>query len=51
MLPFNDLPEFGEDFSVLRDSYLADEALVVSAIFAQASLNHHQKEVQYFGQI
>ena len=34
MLPLHDLPEFGEDFSVLRDSYLADEALVMSAIFA-----------------
>ena len=44
MLPFNDLPEFNEDFSVLSDSYLADEALVMSAIFAQASLTHNQKE-------
>jgi len=44
MLPFNDLPEFSEDFSVLRDSYLADEALVMSAIFAQASLTQNQKE-------
>ena len=44
MLPLHDLPEFSEDFSVLRDSYLADEALVMSAIFAQASLTHNQKE-------
>lgn len=44
MLPLNDLPEFAHDFSALRDSYLADEALVMSAIFAQASLTQAQRE-------
>ena len=44
MLPLNDLPEFAHDFSALRDSYLADEALVISAIFAQASLTQEQRE-------
>ena len=43
MLPLNDLPEFSHDFSALRDSYLADEALVMSAIFAQASLTQEQE--------
>ncbi|MCB1659800.1 MAG: proline dehydrogenase family protein, partial [Pseudomonadales bacterium] len=44
MLALDDLPEFNEDFTTLRDSYLADEALVMSAIFAQASLTQAQQQ-------
>lgn len=44
MLALDDLPEFCEEFSALRDSYLAEEALVISAIFAQASLTQTQQE-------
>ncbi|PTQ89308.1 bifunctional proline dehydrogenase/L-glutamate gamma-semialdehyde dehydrogenase PutA [Agitococcus lubricus] len=43
MLPLHDLPEFAYDFQSLRDSYLADEALLVSAIYGNAGLNTAQR--------
>ncbi len=42
MLPLRDLPEFPYDFHRLRDSYLADEALMMAAIFPEAGLNQTQ---------
>ncbi len=41
MLPLRDLPEFPYDFQRLRASYLADEALIMTATFPEAGLSSH----------
>ncbi|MDO8329403.1 MAG: bifunctional proline dehydrogenase/L-glutamate gamma-semialdehyde dehydrogenase PutA [Fluviicoccus sp.] len=43
MIPLRDLPEFPCDFRTLRDSCLADEALVLTSLLNDCGLDHARK--------
>ena len=43
MIPLRDLPDFSCDFRTLRDSCLADEALVLTSLLNDCGLDHTRK--------